>query len=689
VKGEKLLTLSGKGFSTQWDPLGNLRSIVAGKRAFEPPMKYTLFEINGEAADVEPVGDDGEALSMKLTTKAASGTLTVSPGKEIRLRYEADEGDARDDVSLILSFPLEAEFHIPEKYNLGRKIDRDMPVGEWHSSGSYPISRYTYMEQYKELYSKGLSFNFFLADVAGLWLRFMTRESHSKPDVHISRHSEAFAVSFTWSCSDEAFLEVFSSMEEAVGNFQDWLEKSTGVRKLREVTSVPAWVHDVKLVFIVDMMRGNWEITHDFQDVINLAGDLKKIGCPEATLFYLPGWNGAYDSTYPIYEPHPELGGREKFREMMESLHRNGYRVMIHTNAWGLDPCHPDIDELIRYVRKDEEGSYRGWQCSIPSLKIKRRVLKFRSNSIALEAPEGADNFTVEMTRVPEECEAFIEVGAFRVGGARVRFTVDRRSAVSPPGWFEEKNSYLIPFPFLLKPGRNELRVEVMGGTKGDWGESWYRVRHCFIPPTPYTSWSYPILSADTTNPEWIEVFVGNVASAVREYGIDTVHVDATGYEKHTEILDKLKERLPDVPIAGEGFSGLEALGYWTFCQGARQSLTGYLEVMQGTRQQSSLPDRGKLEKLYGWLDKPSRVADFVGDYVRIYPHLCAADAFVPVGKVCNTFPPRPSPRNNKDLWQVFRDARRLGYIPGLRVNHRKHGLDEETAKAVKELATW
>ncbi len=138
--------------------------------------------------------------------------------------------------------------------------------------------------------------------------------------------------------------------------------------------------------------------------------------------------------------------------------------------------------------------------------------------------------------------------------------------------------------------------------------------------------------------------------------------------------------------MAGEGFSSLEALGFWAFSQGARQSLSGYLGEMNGTKQQSSLPDRSEISKLYNWLNKTSPVADFVKEYIRIYPHLCAADAFVPTGKVCNTFRPRLSPRNPAELWQVLRDAGQLNYIPGLRMNYRKYGLDPETEKAVREI---
>jgi len=686
---EEILRIDGERFSVYLDPNGNLQRIVLLEKTFEPPLKCTLYEIGGETASVCQVPSNEKELSLRLTTKELSGILTISPGKEIKFHLEPDKKDVAEDVGLVLPFPLETEFHIPEGYNLGRRIDSEMAVGEWYSSGSYPLSRYTYISKYKELYRKGLGYNFFLANIKDMWIRFMTKGSRTKPDVHISRHTEAFIVTFTWEAADDAFINVFSSMDEAIKDYEAWLKNELGIKKLRDRPNVPEWVHNVKLVFIIDMMRPNWEIAHDYYDVINLATDLKTIGCAEDTLFYIPGWNGAYDSSYPTYKPHSQLGGEEKFREMVETLHKNGFRVMIHTNAWGLDPCHPNIDKYLKYVVKDEEGNYSGWQCNISQLKINRRTLKFLSKKIPLNGPKGAKSYIFETIRFPEMCESFITVGNLKVGDARVKLTIDRRSMLTPPKWFRDHEEYAFPFPFLFKTGRNKVHVEVIGEAEPDWSDGWYKIRYCSIPPTPYTSWTYPILHADTSNLEWIEIFVDNVESAVRKYNIDTVHVDATGYERHKQILDRLKQRLPNVPIAGEGFSSPEALGYWTFSQGARQSLTSYSDMMQGTRQQASLPDRSELDELYRWLDKPSPVCNFVKDYVKIYPHLCAADAFVLIGKVCNTFPPRLSPRSKEELRKILRDARRLNYIPGLRLNYRKYGVDEETRKAVQEIASW
>jgi len=676
---EKLLKIDGEGFSAHLDGKGNLKRIIFQGKLFEPPMKYMLFEINGQAADVSGAPSSKE-LSLSLATKEASGRLTISSGKDVKIRFEPDKKDTVKNVGLVLPFPLDTEFHLPEIYNLGRKIDSDMPVGE--------------------SYSTGLGFNFFLANCAGIWLRLMTRQpSLRNANVHISRHPEIFIATFTWTLADEssdAYVAVFATMDEALKDYAGWLENEMGVKKLRDRPKMPGWVHNVKLVLTVDMLRSNWELTHDYNDAMNLAKELKDIGCPEDTLVYIPGWNGAYDSTYPSYRPHPDLGGEARFKEMVDAFHANGFRVMIHTDAWGLDPCHPKIDEYEKFIVRDEIGNYSGWQTGgrllkqpiVPRSLPPSRPLKIPAEKVPFRVPEGAKSFTFETSYIPDTCEALFTIGGVKVGDGRLKLTIDRRSLFTPSGWFRTHSEFDYPFPFMLKPGENKVRVEVIGGdSKPDWSESWYKLRYCFVPLNPYSTWTYPILHADMNDPGWIKIFTDEVASAVKRYGIDAVHIDATVYDEAKKLFDTLQEKLPGTVMACEWFNSVGGMGYFAFSQGARQSMLGYLDLMRGTSQQGSIPDRSDLEELYSWLNKPSPVCIFAKDYIRMYPHLCAADAFVPLGKVCQIYASRLSPRCTKELWRVTRDAQRLGYLPGLRLNYRRYGLDEETKKAIQEIA--
>jgi len=360
----------------------------------------------------------------------------------------------------------------------------------------------------------------------------------------------------------------------------------------------------------------------------------------------------------------------------------------------GSRPISPEIDKHLKYVLRDKNGNFAGFQTGTLTkwgiMAPPSRPLKFITDEIPFHGIRGARSFTFQTVYVPDICEALFTVGGLKVGDARVKFTIGRRSIITPPGWFRIHDKYDLPFPFLLKSGVNEAHVEVIDEAKPDWSESWYKIQYAFVPLNPYTSWTHPILFADTANPEWIKIFVGNVENIVRKYDIDAVHVDATEYEWNKQLYIALKQRLPDIPLSGEGFATLSALGFWVFAQSDKcQSLLGYLDVMRGTCEQGALPDTSNLEELYEWLNKESPVSNFLEEYVKIYPHLCATDAFVPVGKVCNIFPPHRSPRCSKQLWKVLRDARRLNYLPALRLNYRKYGLDDEMRKAIRELSSW
>jgi hypothetical protein len=96
---------------------------------------------------------------------------------------------------------------------------------------------------------------------------------------------------------------------------------------------------------------------------------------------------------------------------------------------------------------------------------------------------------------------------------------------------------------------------------------------------------------------------------------------------------------------------------------------------------------RGSVEDILGWMDQESEICDFASTYIKSYPHLCGANAFVPIGKVCNIFPARQVPLDGEELRGVLREAARLRYVPGLRVNYRQYGLDTQTALAIQEIA--
>ena len=461
------------------------------------------------------------------------------------------------------------------------------------------------------------------------------------------------------------------------------------------------------------MLRSNGEIGNDFADIAGLARDLREMGCPANTLFYLAGWNGDYDSGYPFYEPHPDLGGEDTFREMVSTIHDCGYRVMIHANPQGIDPYHKRFAEVAQMARLTDDGKPTGWQIEAGKMPPSA-PLKFRTDRLEVNMVNEANSFWFETVEVLDHCEAVIELGPCPMGSGGVRVTVGRRSQVIPAGGGagaagSETDGYRFPYAFALAPGKNRISVEPIRaagkpGTGTDYGSSrsgggssraassveprsWYRIVECYRYPDPYAPWTFPIQNGHTKDPAWIDYFVAQVRKAVEAYDLDAVHLDAATHtipHDNSQLFSALAQRMPGVPIGGEWTSTFRDVGYWAICQGCTKSLVANTTNVARARDCNSTPIRLGIEELFAWLDKPSPVCSFARDYTPAYLHLCAVDAFVPVGKVCNILPPRKMPPISAELMRTLSSTHRYGTLPNLRVNYRSYGLDRETREAIQ-----
>ena len=671
---DKFYPVLAEGFSLDFDENGNMPWLHFSGKDIQLSYGYTIYEIDGMETIAQYLpGERGLAYRLetkKLAKQSFTGKVVVIPGTEVNFHFYVDQPGVAKRVGISFFLPESANIHLAEYRSTGHLVDKDMPDGE--------------------IYTCKLCYNFLLVDLDGTWLRLRVDTNFlSSAEVTIVRRPQSFNLTFTWPIDTEASLALYPTKEAAIQDFQTIIDRDFGSCRMRDPKrNEVSWVHNTKVVITADMIRPNWEITHDYEDVRNLAYDLKDAGCPADTLFYLPGWQGPYDALYPTYWPYPDLGGEEGFRRMVDAMHESGYRVMIHTNAWGIDPYHPDIDQLEKYILRYEDGGYIGWQTDGRWLPPSRSV-KVSPAHIPLTAPANRRKFYLQTIPLPDSSETLLTIGGVKAGEGRIRLTANKRSITSPAGWFRDHDSYDYPFPLLLWPGANQIEVEVIGEGEVDWSGAWYCCRDAFASEDPYASWSWPILWADTQNSEYIDLFINNVCKIVREFGIDAVHIDATWpNQPHmsppcAEILQRIQQELPDIVLSSEALMSFSEMGIWAFSQNA---ILGLTDPRRRPREQSSLPLATGTEELYAWLDKPSSVCAFARDYFYCYPHLVAANSFVPVGKISNLYSPRKIPLTSDEQWKTWYDAKRLSYIPGLRVNYREFGLDEETKAAISEL---
>ena len=238
------------------------------------PAADLLYELDGEECQASPLeAAAGERWRLRLATERAAGTLALVDGPERRLRWQTERGQVRR-VGLNLLVPADAVLHLAERQNVGHRFDRSMPVGE--------------------TYRCKLAYNFLLVELGDGWVRLRSCHPHGqRAEVEIVRHPTQFRLTFAWAAEAEAGVAEFPSLAAAVADFRRWLEGELGVQRLSSRTDLPAWVQNVRLVITADMLRSNWEVSHDYADVARLAEDLERVGCPGDTLIYIPGWQGA------------------------------------------------------------------------------------------------------------------------------------------------------------------------------------------------------------------------------------------------------------------------------------------------------------------------------------------------------------------------------------------------------------
>jgi hypothetical protein len=646
-------------------------------------IDYSAISIVRAGAEPHKAGDFVEPpfstpngdFAWRVTTSGFVGCVRFSSVADgIALTAQAEQNGADTQLRLTMGFPAETVFHVPEAFNIVRQLDVEMPPGREYSC------------------RRGL--NFIVVETPALAIAVRSEDGSpwerlGQANRSVVRTATGFLFSISVPLGQRVVLSTHSDIISAGKWFTDWMEHGLGIIPWSKRQSSPDWISSTRLFITVDMLRSTGELAHSYEDLEMLCRELAFAGCPKETVFYIPGWNGPYDAAYPDYRPRAELGGESAFGRMMEAVHSHGFRIMIHTNPEGLDPYHHNIDAMLKYAVKDREGRYAGFQT--PSATKHGiwgppfRFLPFASRRQPIRLLGNGNDRTLMTVRIPDSCEACITLGGLGGLAGLISLSHGERTIRSPEGWFEAHNEFTFPFALRLQAGCNQIRF---AGPSGLPSGAWYRIHDCRVPTNPYAIWTHPILSGDVDNDKWNALVIGNIAETVERYDIDVVHCDASDFEGARRFFMALRKRLPHTAIGGEYYFTLSGLGFLDFSQSwHNQSLVEYADIVQtDTDFHQFMPDPSALAESLAWLDKPSPLVGLTDGFTRIYPHLCHADAFVPVGKVCTCSDAVVSPFDVTRLRRILDDSVRLGYIPGIRVNYREYGLDEHTKAYVASL---
>lgn len=119
-------------------------------------------------------------------------------------------------------------------------------------------------------------------------------------------------------------------------------------------------------VFILDVTDPRGQLIQGFADVQRFIDQCAASGVSQGALFYLPGWDGAYDGTYPDYRASEPAGGEAGLARLVSHARACGGEVMPHLNFWGLSHARAAAyPHLERWVLRDEQGNRQGWPGAI------------------------------------------------------------------------------------------------------------------------------------------------------------------------------------------------------------------------------------------------------------------------------------------------------------------------------------
>lgn len=660
--------------SVTMDESGNITAIGHGDSAINLPLGRTHFEM-----DETPVALRADG-SLYRVNEAQTGrecpALIVAPGEELVLEPEGTQAHASGGItswSMTLALPLETEFHIPEYINIGRKLDARIPVADFYETTAF--------------------YNFCIAGCNGVWLRFLSEQRRfGRMGVLIERHDKMFLLTVTWRSSrDDAGgvdphastlrgrLAIYGSLEDALSGYQRYLNEEVGINGHLQAHPHPEWVNEVPLSISVDMIRSYGEVVHTYPDVAEISRALRKAGAPENTIIHIVGFNGPFDTTYPTYRPVDELGGASAFDEMVDVVHGCGYRLSVHVNGCCIDPSHPNIDDLMPMVLRDQNGDIQGYKIAPDKTPPSRRI-RFSTERVTPTAT-AATSASLQVD-CPVLCESMMTLGGLDGVRERVTITINGRSHRTPAGANLER--YHLPYPMHLAPGTNT--VELSSDTQMDWSRAWFSVDTCFVPNFVHAISTIPILMADTTNDDFISLFCDEVAPLVTVHGVDLLYIDYTNFyhpNGSQKLFAALRERLPGTPFAIEWGSTLEELGWFAFTGGSRHHLVKGSPKLQEIAGRKQVPvTRGIVER-YDWLDQPSPVCDFVSRYTRARGGGC----FVPRNWVASLYPNHLIYGDPTELREVLDEAKRLNFVPSISLNYAHYGIDEHALEFIQSLS--
>ena len=135
------------------------------------------------------------------------------------------------------------------------------------------------------------------------------------------------------------------------------MEEAWGLKSWEERPDVPEWAK--KIALVVNMHGKHWTgyVFNTYKRQLEILEWIADRIDGSLVLVFLPGWDGRYYYDYPRYEPDPDLGGPEGFRELIEGAHELGMHVLPMYSAVAVSVQFIDKLGLREALIRDKYGN--------------------------------------------------------------------------------------------------------------------------------------------------------------------------------------------------------------------------------------------------------------------------------------------------------------------------------------------
>ncbi len=210
----------------------------------------------------------------------------------------------------------------------------------------------------------------------GFWMHTKDAAPNFKM-LRVRKEQEGFALTYGFEANAplvsgtlEAtwYLDCYEgSWKTPVDIHRAWLEQAFELTALEQNSHFPEWARDINFVLeLWGMRKDRPEPHHTFDQMIERLEQWCELHDAQQTLVYLPGFaEHGIDSRAPDYSPSPELGGEAKFKQLVDTAHELGYRVMIHTNVLAMTFNHRFFPKFQEHQVVDLFNRLQGWALDI------------------------------------------------------------------------------------------------------------------------------------------------------------------------------------------------------------------------------------------------------------------------------------------------------------------------------------